>query len=191
MKTNVFSSPSVVPGIIERIQTVASQFRSRQITPAAPPFTHTDTERREIEVRRYQQSDFDDLVTMYDTFASDQRTQGTPPLKTDDIRAWLSDILDGVNAVAICENQLIGHVSFVPDEAGRHELAIFVHQNYQQAGIGSRLLAGGLGLAKQQGVDYVWLSVEKSKRYQQRFYNCAGFTTDGPMGIAYRMSRTL
>lgn len=191
MKTNVFSSPSVVPRIIEGIQTVAARFRPREITPAVPPFTDTDIRGREIEIRPYRRSDFDDLLGMYDTFAPDQRAQGTPPLETDGIRAWLSDVLDGPDVVAFCEGRLVGHVSFVPDGTGRHELAIFVHQDYQQSGIGSRLLAGGMGLAKQEGVDYVWLSVEKSKRYQQRFYGGAGFTTDDPVGIAYRMSRRL
>lgn len=51
-------------------------------------------------------------------------------------------------------------------------------------------MAAGLGHANEAGVGYVWLSVEKTKRYQQRFYSRAGFSAVNPMGMTYRMSRS-
>lgn len=128
---------------------------------------------------------------MYDDFDPSQRAQGTPPIGVDAVRNWLTDILDGVNVVALSGDRIVGHVSFVPDGTGRHELAIFVHQDFQRAGIGSALLAAGMGYAEQQGVAYVWLSVESWERGIQRFYRRAGFTVINPMGVAHRMSRTL
>jgi ribosomal protein S18 acetylase RimI-like enzyme len=68
---------------------------------------------------------------------------------------------------------------------------IFVHPDYQRAGIGSNLMAAGLGHAKQADVTYAWLSVEKRKRYQQQFYNRAGFSVVNSSGVTYRMSRLL
>jgi ribosomal protein S18 acetylase RimI-like enzyme len=165
--------------------------RPARIRPTVPPATFVDGDDREIHVRPYRDEDFAGLVEMYDDFDPELRAQGTPPIGVEAIEDWLRDILDGVNVVALHDGRPVGHVSFVPDDTGRHELAIFVHQEFQRAGIGSHLMANGLGHARQQGVTYVWLSVESWKRGIQRFYSRAGFSTVNPMGAAHRMSRTL
>ncbi|GAB7013373.1 GNAT family N-acetyltransferase [Halolamina salina] len=173
-----------VDGLLDRI-------RPSRIRPTAPPETFVDGEGREVRVRPYREEDFAGLVEMYHEFDPELRAQGTPPVGTENIEAWIDDLLDGVNVVAIHDGQPVGHVSFVPDGIDRHELAIFVHQEYQHAGVGSRLMANGLGYAREQGVRYVWLTVESRNRGIQRFYSHAGFSTVSPMGAAHRMSRTL
>lgn len=162
-----------------------------RITPRNPPFQITDENSREIELRPYRESDFESLVSMYADFESAGRAQGVPPLDTPAIRDWLDGILGGPNVVACHGERPIGHVSFVPDGTGRYELAIFVHQAYQHAGIGSSLLAAGMGQAKRAGATYVWLSVETSNRDLHRFYTRAGFRAVNPMGMTHRMSRYL
>jgi ribosomal protein S18 acetylase RimI-like enzyme len=191
MNTDDQAATPVVPRLLDRIRTLATSLRPRRITPAAPPFIITDDDGREVHFRPYRETDFDSLVPMYDDFDPTQRAQGVPPLDTEDIRGWLASVLGGPNVVATVDDKIVGHVGFVPDGTDRHELLIFVHQEYQQAGIGSTLMAAGLGHAKQAGVGYVWLSVEKTKRYQQRFYGRAGFSAVNPTGMTYRMSRSL
>lgn len=181
--------------MIEKIRgaigTILARLRPDRIAPATPPLAFTDERGREVHVRPYTANDFEGLVEMYDDFDPSQRAQGTPPIGTDAVRSWLEDILDGVNVVAIHGDRVVGHVSFVPDGTGRHELAIFVHQEFQHAGIGTKLMAAGLGHARREGVGYVWLSVEAWKRDVQRFYSRAGFSVVNPMGAAHRMSRYL
>jgi ribosomal protein S18 acetylase RimI-like enzyme len=191
MNVSALPTPSVVPEVVAGIRSLAARVRPRRIAPTVPPFTLTDERGREISVRPYRDDDFEALVGMYDDFDPTQRAQGVPPLDGAAIRDWLDDILDGPDAVACHGDRVVGHVSFVPDGTGRHELSIFVHQDYQRAGVGSHLLAGGLGHAREAGVDDVWLSVEKWKRYQQRFYSRAGFGAVNPLGVTCRMSRTL
>jgi ribosomal protein S18 acetylase RimI-like enzyme len=191
MNTDDQATTPVVPRLLDRLRTLATSLRPRRITPAVPPFSITDADGRAVHMRPYREHDIESLVSMYDDFDPTQRAQGVPPLDTDGIRAWLSDVLGGPNVVAVVDDEIVGHVGFVPDGTDRHELMIFVHQDYQQAGIGSNLMAAGLGHAKQAGVGYVWLSVEKTKRYQQRFYGKAGFSAVNPTGMTYRMSRSL
>lgn len=178
-------------GVRKAFRRLIASIRPTRITPVTPPVTFEDGEGQDIEIRPYRIDDFERLVEMYDEFDPAQQAQGTPPIGTDAIRGWLNDILGGVNAVAICGDRIVGHISFVPDGTDRHELAIFVHQDFQHAGIGTELMAAGLGYAKQQGVRYVWLTVEVGKRDIQRFYTRSGFTAVNTMGAAYRMSRTL
>lgn len=173
------------------VRELVDRVRPSKIRPTTPPTTFVDGAEREISVRPYRPEDFEGLVAMYDDFDPSMRAQGTPPIQTADIREWLDDVLGGVNVVALHDGEPVGHISFVPDGTGRHELAIFVHQEYQHAGIGTELMAAGMGYAKGEGVDYVWLSVESWKRDIQRFYSRAGFSVVNPMGAAHRMSRRL
>jgi GNAT superfamily N-acetyltransferase len=181
----------VIATVRQAFKQLLDRIRPTRITLAVPPVTFVDDDGREVTVRPHDPEDFDGLVQMYATFDPAQRAQGTPPLDTEAIRRWLADILEGVNVVAVVDGRPVGHISFVPDGTGRHELAIFVHQEFQHAGIGTELMAAGLGHAKRSGVGYVWLSVESWERDIQRFYSRAGFAVVNPMGAAHRMSRTL
>ncbi len=177
--------------LVPAARRLAARLRPRRIAPTEPPLTFADGRDREIHLRPYRETDLEPLVAMYDGFDPAQRAQGTPPIGADAIRRWLADVLAGANVVALHGERVVGHVSFVPDGTGRHELAIFVHQDYQRAGIGTALLAAGMGQASAEGVTYVWLSVEAWKRDAQRLYRRAGFSTVNPMGFAHRMSRYL
>ncbi len=181
----------VLPRVAGLARRLVDAVRPRRITPTEPPITFTDGEGREVVVRASEGGDVESLVPMYDDFDPAQRAQGTPPLAEDAIRDWLDGVLDGPNVVAAVDGNVVGHVMFVADGTGRHELAIFVHQDYQGAGIGTNLLAAGLEHARSEGVEYVWLSVEAWKRDAQRLYQRAGFSTVNPMGAAHRMSRYL
>ena len=157
----------------------------------SPPVTATDSEGRAIVHREAKADDREGLVEMYDNFDPAHRAQGTPPIGKEAIRAWLDRLDAGENVIAVHDGRVVGHVSFVPDGTDRHELAIFVHQDYQRAGIGTQLIRVGLGHAKDRGIGYVWLTVEAWKRGAQKLYSDAGFSTINPMGGAHRMSRTL
>lgn len=173
------------------IHSLYERLRPERITPCTPPRRVTDERDREIEFRAYRASDFESAVTMYGEFDPASRTQGVPPRGSDPIREWVRELLEGPTVVACHGDRIVGQVSFVPDGTGRHELAIFVHPAYQRAGIGSSLLAAGMGHAKQEGAEYVWLSVGKSDRGLHRFYSRAGFSVANPMGITHRMSQYL
>ncbi len=173
------------------LQTVLDQFRSKEITPVPPPVECTDQYGRDLKFREYRNEDYEALVEMYNEFDPVNRSQGVPPIGTDAIRHWLSSNLEGPSAVTLCGDCIVGHVCFVPDGTGRHELALFVHPEYQRTGIGSVLLAVGMYHASRAGVSYVWASVGKTSGGLSRLYSRAGFSVVNPMGITYRMSRYL
>jgi hypothetical protein len=103
-------------------------------TYPTPPNTMEDAEGREIGLHAYDESAFEALVEMYVDFDPSQRAQGTPPVGEEGVREWLSGtLLSGPSVVAWHGQRAVGHVAFVPDDTGKHELAIFVHQDYQRA----------------------------------------------------------
>ncbi len=167
-------------------------------TYPTPPRSIVDGQGRGIDLRAYDDSAFEALVGMYVDFDPAQRAQGTPPVGEAAVREWLAGtLLEGPSVVAWAGTEggdgerAVGHVAFVPDDTGKHELAIFVHQEYQRAGIGDSLVETGFGHAREEGVERVWLTVEPWKRGIGKFYSDHGFDTVNAYGQVHRMSRYL
>ena len=140
-----------------------------------PPREITDKEERTILFRT--PTDIEALVEMYCAFDPADKAQGIPPSGERAIREWLESITkgDAVNVVARHDGETIGHAILVDDGAGEHELAIFVLQAYQGAGIGTELLRTTLGAAQQAGVSRVWLTVERWNNAAIALYRKLGF----------------
>ncbi|MFB6178934.1 MAG: N-acetyltransferase family protein [Halorientalis sp.] len=142
-----------------------------------PPATITDTDGREIRIRIAEDGDHEPLVEMYLEFDPADRAQGIPPIREDPIRTWLDNLLapDCLNLVATDDGTPIGHATLVPDVDDSFELAIFVLHTYQGAGIGTELLERLLGYARDDGIEKVWLSVERWNDPAIALYKKVGF----------------
>jgi GNAT superfamily N-acetyltransferase len=155
------------------------------------PFEFEDGEGRTIEVREGD-DDRDALLRMYEEFDPGDRAQGIPPVRGDALESWLDGILEGVNAVAWDGDDAVGHATLVEDDGvGAHELAIFVAQSHQCAGVGSRLIRGVLSLAYERGVRGVWLTVERWNRAAVKLYNGVGFERTRREGFEIEMGTEL
>ncbi len=145
-----------------------------------PPVEFTDRDGREITIEAYDGSDeqTEALVEMYLDFDPADRAQGIPPGRESRIRDWLDTITSGDchNVVGWDDDEAIGHATLVPDDDA-YELAIFVLQSHQRAGIGTRLLRALLGYGASQGVEKVWLTVERWNRAAVSLYKKIGFET--------------
>jgi GNAT superfamily N-acetyltransferase len=157
----------------------------------APPIAFEDGEGRPIEIRPYGGSDEEReaLVEMYVEFDPADRAQGIPPGKEERIREWLSNILteDCLNVVAWHGDGAAGHATLVPD-GDAYELAIFVLQTYQRAGIGGRLMHALLGYGHEQGVENVWLTVERWNHPAVSLYEQTGFETSNAESFELEMT---
>jgi len=143
-------------------------------TYPVPPRTVTVKGDLCVDIRKLQ--DLETLVEMYGDFSPEDRAQGIPPSKEDAIRDWLDIVTapDCLNVVARHDDRTVGHAMLVADD-GSHELAIFVLQDYQGAGIGTELLETTLGAAREAGFGNIWLSVERWNRPAIALYRKVGF----------------
>ncbi len=135
-----------------------------------------DARGRTVELREYRPEDRELLLAMYRTFDPEQRAQGIPPVHPLRLREWV-DLLtgEGVNVLAWYAGRVVGHAVLVPDGAGSHELAVFVHQEFQGAGIGTHLVRAVLELGRTRGVRHVWLTVEPWNGRACALYRRVGF----------------
>lgn len=144
----------------------------------APPHTFDDRQDRPIELAYLEDHHRPGLVEMYATFDPAQRAQGIPPSNPERIDPWLSTVLsEGVHVIACYGDDPIGHAMLVPDAHGAFELAIFVHQEFQGAGIGRRLLEHLLGAGEANEIERVWLTVERWNVPAIELYRTIGFET--------------
>jgi ribosomal protein S18 acetylase RimI-like enzyme len=161
---------------------------------AEPPFVFEDRADRDIEVRPYDggETEFEALVEMYTEFDPSDRAQGIPPGQERRIRNWLETILaeDCLNVIAWHDDRVAGHATLVPDDDA-YELAIFVLQAYQQAGIGTRLMEGLLGYGESEGVEKVWLTVERWNQAAVSLYKKIGFETSDAESFELEMALRL
>lgn len=148
-----------------------------------PPVEFTDREDRDVTIRAMarnpEDANVEPLVVMYDDFDPADRAQGVPPVGEDRVRDWLDTLLssDSYNVVAWFDDEAIGHATLVPDGQDAYELAIFVHQDYQGAGIGTHLIEALLGHGQESDVDKVWLTVERWNQPAVNLYKKVGFET--------------
>ena len=157
----------------------------------APPLSFADKEGRDIEIRPYDGSDEESeaLTEMYVAFDPADRAQGIPPSSRDRIETWLSNILDGdcLNVIAWDGDTAAGHATLVPDDDA-YELAIFVLQAYQRAGIGKRLMHALLGYGREAGIENVWLTVERWNHPAVNLYKETGFETSDAESFELEMT---
>jgi GNAT superfamily N-acetyltransferase len=158
----------------------------------APPRSVIDKEGRDVEVRRYD-GGFGEIVEMYLAFDPADRAQGIPPTDEEATREWLESLLetDCINVLARHGGRAVGHTVLVPDRHGEYELAIFVLRAYQEAGIGTALVETLLGAGRREGVEHIWLTVERWNGPAVALYRKVGFEASGPGGFELEMAATL
>jgi ribosomal protein S18 acetylase RimI-like enzyme len=155
-----------------------------------PPESFVDAEGREVVIERADEADRESLVEMYRSFDPADRAQGIPPVGEPAIREWLDAVLgeECVNAAARHGERAVGHATLVPENGDESELAIFVLNDYQGAGIGTVLLRTLLGAGASEGIDRVWLTVEHWNEPAISLYRSTGFETTGSEGFELEMS---
>lgn len=159
-----------------------------------PPIAFEDREGHSVRVEAVPAdaavADLEPVVEMYDTFDPADRAQGVPPVGEQRVRDWLDTLLsaDSYNVVAWVGDEAVGHATLVPDGNDAYELAIFVHQDFQGAGIGTHLIEGLLGYGQANDVDRVWLTVERWNQPAVSLYEKVGFETASAESFELEMS---
>ena len=161
-----------------------------------PPAIFDDREGRRIAIRTLgdgpvgPRPEREALVEMYASFDPADRAQGIPPTGEPAVREWVDDLLeaDAVHVLAWHDDHVAGHATLVADGEGGYELAIFVHQSHQRAGIGTRLIRCLLGEGAARGIEQVWLTVERWNQVAVDLYEAVGFETTGVESFELEMA---
>jgi ribosomal protein S18 acetylase RimI-like enzyme len=144
-----------------------------------------DTCGNPFSLRLYQPEgdDYRSLTVMYQGFEPKERSQGLPARLEQQREGWLRYMMEeGINLLAVIEEKVVGHAAlFKMEHDTRCEFLIFVHQDYQDRGIGSALTEMIKELAQELGFEQIWLTVQTSNVKAIRMYEKVGFRiTESP-----------
>jgi GNAT superfamily N-acetyltransferase len=106
-----------------------------------------------IEVRRGTAEDRIALLRMYETFEPRGGPYGLPPRNAPE--KWLKRLAEYPNFVATVDGHLVAHGVLCP-EGDSAELAVFVHQDYRNRGLGKAILSQLIEEARHRGLKRVW-----------------------------------
>jgi RimJ/RimL family protein N-acetyltransferase len=141
------------------------------------PRTIKDKLGRTILLRPLEKGDLNALFEMYDDFEPKERTMGLPPAQEENRQKWIMGIADQwFNIVALFEGRIVGHAALDRPVSGKtREFMIFVHQDYQNKGIGQALTFSMLDAARVMDCERVWVVVENLNRIAITVFKKTGF----------------
>ncbi|ERH06869.1 MAG: acetyltransferase [Halonotius sp. J07HN4] len=162
-------------------------------SPCCPRFVDAEGDRWTL--RPAGEHDLDRVVALYDDFGPADRSMGIPPATDHRRRSWIETLLaEGHNIVAEGAEGLVGHVVYTPAEDDRPELAVFVHPNRQNRGIGTELCAQAAAAAVDADRTALELHVDQRNRAAVAVYRRLGFevvNADQTMQMALELDESV
>jgi len=146
-----------------------------------------------VRLYQHEEKDYPALKEMYNGFEPKEWSQGIPPRVDERREEWVRYVADeGVNLLALLEERVVGHAALFEMEPGKGcEYLVFVHQEYQDRGIGTALTQLMCGLAREVGLNQIWLTVETRNFKAIHVYEKVGFCFVGPRDIECVMRLSL
>jgi len=166
------------------LDTATLQLRLRQTMEAdrprhsVPLSVFADRVGRRLRICRLGQRDLEPLCAMYRSFGPDQRSFGLPPRRPEQVGAWLETLFHrDVQLIAKAGARVVAHAAWVRDTPRRAEVLVFVHPDFQGAGLGRKMLAAVIVLARFMAVRSLWAEVENRNVPMIHVNGALGFHT--------------
>lgn len=120
---------------------------------------------------------------MYASLSQESLRWSMPPYNRQRIERWTSDLENNIILIARDENRVAGHLQILIGTSPRFQemgdLFIYLHQDYQNAGLGAALMHEAIASARQRGLHRVELTVVADNHRAIRLYEKVGFQREG------------
>jgi RimJ/RimL family protein N-acetyltransferase len=138
-------------------------------------------------IRLYQDDakDYAAVSELYRKFEPKELSQGLPPRLEHKREEWLRYVVhEGISILAIMDGKVVGHAALFEMERDKSfEYLVFIHQDYQNRGIGTALTRMMRELVREMGYSQIWLTVEARNFKAIHVYEKVGFCFVGPRDI--------
>jgi RimJ/RimL family protein N-acetyltransferase len=138
---------------------------------------------RRVLLRTYKPSDKEALVSMYAGLSQESLRWSMPPYNRERIERMTSDLENRIILLAFDGPKVVGHlqISLAANARfrGTGDLFIYLHQDFQNAGLGAALMKEGIALARARRVHRVELTVVAENHRAIRLYEKVGFQREG------------
>jgi RimJ/RimL family protein N-acetyltransferase len=120
---------------------------------------------------------------MYASMSPEAIRWGLPPYDRARIERWTADPTNSITLIARSEERVVGHLQMYkfPYERrkGVLDLFIYIHQDFQNAGLGTLMMKRAIEFAREAGFHRVGLTVVADNHRAIKVYEKVGFKTEG------------
>src|SRR2546428_1347578 len=138
---------------------------------------------RRVTLRTYKPSDQEELVSMYASLSQDSLRWSMPPYNRERIERWTSNLENNIILLAFEAQRIAGHLQISlatsPRFRGTGHLFIYLHQDFQNAGLGAALMNEAIALARARRMHRIELTVVADNQRAIRLYEKVGFQREG------------
>jgi RimJ/RimL family protein N-acetyltransferase len=138
---------------------------------------------RKVKIRQYRPSDKEGVVSMYEGLSKESLRWSMPPYNRERIERMTSDLENRIIVLGFDGQRAVGHLQVMLATNARFrgtgELFIYLHQDFQNVGLGAALLSEGIALARTRGMHRVELTVVADNQRAIRLYEKVGFQREG------------
>ena len=136
-----------------------------------------------LSLETYRPEDKEALVAMYASMSPDAVKWGLPPYDRARIERWTTDLTNNMTLLARSEKRIVGHLQLfrIPFERrkGVGEVFIYIHQDFQNIGLGTKMMKRAIALAKERGFHRLGLTVVADNHRAIKVYEKVGFKKEG------------
>lgn len=144
---------------------------------------------RTVLIREFRMEDKEKLIRMYASLSDEAVRWGMPPYTRERIEGWLSNLQNLIIVVAFYNDRIVGdaHIFKFPHSRrkGTGDTVIYLHQDFHNVGLGTKMLTKLIELAKKEGLPRIGLSVIAGNKRAIHLYQKFGFKIDGVMKETY------
>ncbi|MFH1673802.1 MAG: GNAT family N-acetyltransferase [Pseudomonadota bacterium] len=143
----------------------------------------------DINIRAYQDKDYQGIITMYDHFEPKAIAMGLPSPDKEVRKQWVDDIINTFfNIIALYQKNIIGHAAVdIFRTKVSPEYMIFLHQDFRSRGIGTKLTLIVKEICAELGCRQEWLTVASHNTRAINVFKRVGFKFRGPIGSEREM----
>jgi putative acetyltransferase len=145
---------------------------------------------RRVQIRPLQESDSEGLHGMYQSMSDDALRWSMAPYTEETIDRWIGNLPNLISLVAVHGGGIVGYASVQkfthPRLAGTGDLNIYIHQDYQGAGLGTALMVMLLNVANEHSLHRINLEVVADNETAVYLFRKFGFNVEGRRVEAYK-----
>lgn len=152
-------------------------------------FTVSTKSGRAVTLRFLSADDRTDLVSFFASLSPQAVQWALPPYDEGRVDRWISNLENLIALVAVHGQSIIGYAWIARAthlrRQGVCDLAIYLHQDFQNDGLGTAMLSRLLDLAEKDGQHRVTLHVVADNKIAVPLYKKLGFKAEGLMEGTY------
>ena len=138
---------------------------------------------REVTIRFLTANDKEALFQMFSSMSSEALKWSMAPYTLEVIQRWINNIKNLIPLVAEYNNRIVGYASIYkfqhPRRKGIGDLAIYLHQDFHNVGLGTAMMKKLLQLAKERKMHKLELYVVEDNKAAVTLYKKFGFKIEG------------